>query len=335
MARHVAQLQVADMTDAELRPLFEAVRTIEEEVESEGPTIVWDDWLFRVRNPRSWQPVQHWVATDGGDIVGWMLVEIDDSGANRNLATFFGGVLPGERRRGVASELLDAALPGLRDDGRTNLTFHCRDGQEAAEGFLSQLDASKKLVERRSRCRVDRLDRAMLEGWLDKASERAAEYSLLVLSAPTPEEHLERWAELQHVMNTAPLDDLDYEDEIITVDMIREAEQRMAAVGRTNRLVVAVHEPSGDWAGFTELEFNPHYPMMAIQEGTGVVPAHRDRGLGRWLKAANALWLLDERPEVEYIDTWNAFSNAPMLGINDAMGFEVVGAYAAWQRSAA
>ncbi|MGI8792732.1 MAG: hypothetical protein ACR2H3_06105 [Acidimicrobiales bacterium] len=41
--------------------------------------------------------------------------------------------------------------------------------------------------------------------------------------------------------------------------------------------------------------------------------------------------MIDERLNVEYIDTWNAFSNAPMLGINDAMGFRVVGAYGAWQ----
>ena len=62
-----------------------------------------------------------------------------------------------------------------------------------------------------------------------------------------------------------------------------------------------------------------------------VAGASQGEGLGRLLKATNALRLLDERPEVRSIITWNAFSNAPMLGINIAMGFEIVNSFAAYQ----
>ncbi|HKY75356.1 MAG TPA: hypothetical protein VJS45_04400, partial [Acidimicrobiia bacterium] len=57
------------------------------------------------------------------------------------------------------------------------------------------------------------------------------------------------------------------------------------------------------------------------------------RGLGRWLKAVNALRLLDERPDVEFIDTWNAGSNEAMLGINVAMGFAPLENWGDWQAS--
>ena len=40
---------------------------------------------------------------------------------------------------------------------------------------------------------------------------------------------------------------------------------------------------------------------------------------------------MDERPEVRYVDTWNAYSNDPMLAINIAMGFEVVKSYSEFQ----
>ena len=62
---------------------------------------------------------------------------------------------------------------------------------------------------------------------------------------------------------------------------------------------------------------------------------HRNLGLGRWLKAANALRLLDERPEVTTIETWNAGVNAAMLAINHAMGFQPVAEWQEWtlQRS--
>ena len=49
------------------------------------------------------------------------------------------------------------------------------------------------------------------------------------------------------------------------------------------------------------------------------------------MKAQNALRLLAERPEVDYIETWNASTNAPMVSINRAMGFRTVAAWQEWQ----
>ena len=40
-----------------------------------------------------------------------------------------------------------------------------------------------------------------------------------------------------------------------------------------------------------------------------------------------------DRPEVQRIRTGNAFSNAPMLAINEVLGFKVVGATTEWQLS--
>ena len=69
----------------------------------------------------------------------------------------------------------------------------------------------------------------------------------------------------------------------------------------------------------------------AWKEATAVDPKHRDKGIGRWLKATKCLRLFAEKPHVEYVDTWNAFSNAPMLGINIAMGFEVIKSFSEYQ----
>jgi hypothetical protein len=73
------------------------------------------------------------------------------------------------------------------------------------------------------------------------------------------------------------------------------------------------------------------WTRIAWQGDTGVWPKHRERGLGRWLKAVNALRLLDEQPEVEFIDTWNAGSNEAMLAINVAMGFRPLENWGIWQ----
>ncbi|MDQ1396172.1 MAG: hypothetical protein QOG64_1431, partial [Acidimicrobiaceae bacterium] len=72
-------------------------------------------------------------------------------------------------------------------------------------------------------------------------------------------------------------------------------------------------------------------PQRAWQGDTAVDPAHRNRGIGRWLKAAMLLHVMDERPELRRIETENAGSNDAMLGINVALGFEVLQWQAEWQ----
>ncbi|HEX2865247.1 MAG TPA: hypothetical protein VHN99_11815, partial [Deinococcales bacterium] len=52
---------------------------------------------------------------------------------------------------------------------------------------------------------------------------------------------------------------------------------------------------------------------------------------GRWLKAANLLRVLQVRPGVRVVDTYNADSNGPMLGINLEMGFRPHLAHTEWQ----
>jgi GNAT superfamily N-acetyltransferase len=94
---------------------------------------------------------------------------------------------------------------------------------------------------------------------------------------------------------------------------------------------VGRHDATDELVGYTEIMFPSHVSEGAWQEATAVDPTHRDKGLGRWLKATNGLRLFTEKPHVEYVDTWNAFSNAPMLGINIAMGFEVIKSFSEYQ----
>jgi GNAT superfamily N-acetyltransferase len=113
-------------------------------------------------------------------------------------------------------------------------------------------------------------------------------------------------------------------DFTLTAAHRRAAEAEHERAGIEYWFAGARHDASGEIAGFTELLFRPYKPWLVEQEDTGVDPAHRGRGIGRWLKAVNALRVLDEKPAARILETWNDGTNRWMLDINTAMGFRPV-----------
>ncbi len=73
-------------------------------------------------------------------------------------------------------------------------------------------------------------------------------------------------------------------------------------------------------------------PHQAWQEITIVDPAHRGHRLGLAVKLANLDFLAERAPDVRTIRTSNAQENAPMIAVNDMLGFEIVGVGMFWQK---
>jgi GNAT superfamily N-acetyltransferase len=237
-------------------------------------------------------------------------------------------------RRAIGAHLLSLAAEHPRTSGRPRLLAGSSDRVPAGGAFLERFGFSKGLEAHLNQLDLACLDRALLARWLAAGSERAGDYVIEQWDGPVPDDRLVGFAELSNVMNGEPHGTLEVEDTNVTPQMIRDGEACIFANG-TRRLIACVrHVPSGSFAGFTELTWNPNRASIVWQHGTGVLEAHRNKGLGRWLKAANMAAMLGQNAAARFVRTGNADSNAPMLAINRQMGFEPFIAEATWQGSA-
>jgi mycothiol synthase len=317
----IEELDRMSVDDATLVQLAELTTIEERELAPDDPPVPVAEQADELRILPAFEELHLWVArgVEGG-LLGRAGLWVEHREDNQHLAELWVVVRPESRRQGIGRRLFETATERARAEGRTTLMGMTTVGSESAVAARA-LGAEVALVERISRLRTAEVDRGLLDAWIARAPERAAGYSLVAWDDRCPDEHLERFAAVTGVMNTAPRGDLDMEDEVYTPEMIREFEASRIAKGTAIWTVAARHDATGDLVGYTALFLQKHRPWQAHQGDTGVDPAHRDKGLGRWLKAVNLRRLLDERPAIRVVDTGNASSNEPMLNINVALGF--------------
>ena len=250
---------------------------------------------------------------------------------NRDLAWFDLLVHPAHRRRGYGSRLLADALDLAKQQQRTKFGGA---GWEtpATEPFAVRHGfhrAAQEICRRQS-------PREMPPGFVEtvcaEAAPYAADYELVRLEGPVPDEMLPMLAELTAAINDAPIDDLDIEDEVFTADRIRDYDHAQVSSGHRLRRIIARHRPTGEPAGHTAVVVDTELPELVDQHDTSVVRAHRGHRLGLLLKAEMLRWLAEAEPQVTSIDTWNAESNRQMIAVNERLGYRALGRVVAFQR---
>jgi len=128
----------------------------------------------------------------------------------------------------------------------------------------------------------------------------------------------------------APRDDLDVGDVVVDTDFVAELDRALIESGRT-RWTIFVRNAAGTCVGGTEVTFEPSDPVVAFQQNTGIDPGHRGLGLAKWVKAAMLIQIRDQHPGTKRVRTDNAFSNEPILAINNTLGFKTVSTRTEWQ----
>lgn len=326
--RQVIELQhiedVKRATEREHRAMHELTLVLMREELPEDPPMPFEEWLSDIRSSPSDRRTSFWLLWDAGAerLIGSSSFNRKYREDNRHIGRVQVAIRPEQRGRGLAASLLLPAAEAAKADGRTLCQGWVFEGGPAV-GFADAVGSKTAILDYHNRLTIADVDVSMINAWVERAPERASDYSLFFWEGECPQDLLQKFAEMRMVMNTAPRSESE-EDEKITPDMIVEWDALAKAEGYAPWNYVAQHDPSGEWAGYTRLWPSIYRKEFAYQDDTAVRPDHRDRGLGRWLKAVMLLKVMKDLPEARWVETGNATTNEPMLGINRAMGFKPV-----------
>jgi GNAT superfamily N-acetyltransferase len=238
---------------------------------------------------------------------------------------------PAMRRRGLGRRLFEAGVEKVRAEGRSLVVTDCFD-QTAGVDFAKALGLARASEEVERVQDLLSLDWTRLDQEYASAESRAAEYELVRMPGATPEDVIADVARMTAAINDAPTDDLDIEDEVYTPERIRAFDAALLAHDRRAYRLVARHRGTGVLAGHTMVAVEGDQPWYGWQCDTSVLREHRGHRLGLLLKIAMLRWLAEDEPQLRTLDTWNAASNAHMIGVNEVLGYRVVASGITWQK---
>jgi mycothiol synthase len=325
----VEPVDLSTADDDLLREAAALTNVMARESVPEDPPLPFEAFASRVRNRPAMVVVRDWLARSAdGELVGRGFVVRFEADTNKHLREVNIDVLPAHRRKGIAKQLFREIVAGAGEADDLVLGFFTKDRVPSAAAFLKRIGAKETLTMHTNQLDLPQLDRAMVREW---AANDPKGYRLEWIDGDVPDGLMGNVIVAYDTMNTAPRGDSAMEDWNTTPDQVREWDRSRRATGRERRLVLAIHEATGETAGYTELLYDPKIPPLIWQEGTAVTPSHRGQGIGKWVKAAMLERAIRDWPKATRIRTGNADANAAMLAINTRLGFRPAWANAIWE----
>jgi GNAT superfamily N-acetyltransferase len=238
-------------------------------------------------------------------------------------------VHPDHRRKGLGRAVF-ADLVAQSEGQHPELLFMgvTNDRVPSGEPFLTAIGAKPGLPMKTNQLALADVDRTQLAEW---ATLEPAGYRLERVDNVVPPSLVAPYIQASDGINDMPKGDLKMGDWKLTEEQIRDRESWFKQTGVEWRLLVAIHEATGEGAGFTDITYDPKQPWVIWQQGTAVTRGHRGHRLGLWMKAVMLERILREMPKARNIRTGNANTNSQMLGINTQLGFRMAWQSTLWQ----
>ncbi|MFW9852560.1 MAG: GNAT family N-acetyltransferase [Candidatus Thorarchaeota archaeon] len=239
---------------------------------------------------------------------------------DKTIGTFYVYVLNEFRRKGIGKEILKVVTARAE---KMNLTIlqspaSLQSGQE----FYKHFNGFVALENSENRLYLSDVDWKLMESWKKQGSILSKKESVTLQSFErVPEKMIKEFVEIySETINQQPFGELEGRFKV-TIESRRRDEEHNKKQEYIWYTITTV-EKSGRISGLTEILYNLETPFRVEQLLTGVKEEFRGRGLGKWLKAEMILHIKEHFPQVEFISTGNFDTNAPMLSINNRMGFK-------------
>lgn len=295
-----------------------------------------EDTAARLAHSPDDHDLTRWLVFDNGALVGEAELYRDtEDVANEHMVWVEARVLPGYRRRGLGTKLMTLTAEETDRHGRRLIMAESNSLVPSGAAFLEALGAERGLEERISQLLIEDLDLDLMDAWIERGRAQQDRFELLWVHGRWPRAMLDDVVALADVMNDAPMDDLEFNDQAFTTTHITSEEDEIFDRGFTRITLAVKQRGDGRMVGYTQMFINPSFPDLGQQGDTGVHEDARGNRLGKWLKAEVARYLVAEYPEITRIRTGNASSNEHMLAINEAMGFRPHHHTVVWQMATA
>lgn len=252
------------------------------------------------------------------------------------------------RQRGIGTAVARELLRTAREAGRrTFLGYtwhptapHLPQLPAAASGYVpadAQASLAQSLGMRLEQAyRNSRLDLPApgLDALWADALPHADGYEIRSFAGRTPDELMPGTLEMiRQISLDAPSGDTGLAEEVWDEERFRAQEDRGLALGHNRLTTVAIHTATGDMAARTMLGIHPDDEARVARQGDTVVHRdHRGHRLGLLVKIANLRQLAERHPDARQAETSNADENAPMLAINEALGFRPHTVTGVWKK---
>lgn len=257
-------------------------------------------------------------------------------------------VLPAFRERGIGSALHDRLVEFARTEGKTVMQDYVTERVSDATtvipsptgfGSVPRDTASSRFLLKHGYVleQVGRMSRLELpvdvSALLREASAAAGpDYEIRSFTHGTPDDLLADMALLRQSMGSdAPSAGMETAD-VWTAERVRADDEAMKSSPRTMLTAMAHYLPTGEVAGYTEMDIPPENHRPIAQGDTIVLSAHRGHRLGMLLKVSNILRLSDVAPGHPAITSSNAEDNIHMLAVNEKIGFVAWASMGAWKK---
>ena len=268
--------------------------------------------------------IKRWLAiSPDNKIVGWggfgtASEKTSDYEANKHICNMNIRIHHDYWRQGIGTEILKQITAEAVK--RKISIMEMSADSENGRAFLKNFGAESTIEYAENRLNMQEVDWELMQKWVDDGPVRAKDVTIKSFTE-IPEEIIEEFAEMYNeALNMQPLGETETRANLDR-KILRKRENRHKEIGIRSYTSIS-KEKDGRISGLTEILYDSREQHIVHQELTGVRPEFRGRGLGKWLKAQMAFYIKETYPEVELIQTGNAESNAPMMSINERMGFK-------------